>query len=105
MHKLFLLFEKHLRESRHPLYVKIYERANLECRNSKRLPLILAAMEDKDEQVLSVFAEWFEQLRTNEVGMEYGCLFWPLPHEHHDGLKIDMVMNKTMPYNVNFTDR
>jgi hypothetical protein len=33
-----------------------------------------------------------------------GFLFCPLLYKHHDGLKIDMVTNETVPNDVNLTD-
>jgi hypothetical protein len=76
-------------------------------RDSKRLPLILAVMEDEDEdeQVLSVFLNSSNNSGPTGSKSSMGFLFCPLLYKYHDGLKIDMVTNQTVPNDENLTDR
>jgi hypothetical protein len=77
---LFIRCEQRFREVRHPLWVQTYEHPVPQLRRQKRVALVIAAMQTKDEEALRIFATEFEEMRM-------GALGWEDLRESESGLK------------------
>ncbi|PVI05746.1 hypothetical protein DM02DRAFT_684084 [Periconia macrospinosa] len=80
---VFDRIEERLRESRHPLYVRVYEEAPPSMRRKRKSALIIAAMAEEDPGVLKICADAFQEMRMSI----FGFIFWDDLRETESGLK------------------
>jgi hypothetical protein len=79
---LFMKFEDLFQETRHPLYVQVYEHPAPSMRRQQRVALVMAAMANEDDAALKLFAEGFESLRMGAID----CIFWQDLREEESGM-------------------
>ncbi|KAF1362383.1 hypothetical protein EJ07DRAFT_174786 [Lizonia empirigonia] len=90
---LFMKFEDRFRETRHPLWVEMYEHPPPQLRRQKRLGLVMAAMAKEDDEALKLFAEGFEDLRLGALA----CIFWDDLREEEHGAKLQSDSDDEIP--------
>lgn len=68
---LFMDIEARFRASRHPLYIRTYEKAASSNKRHKRVELILAAMASQDAEACKLCAQAFEKLRLGPLEFNF----------------------------------